>query len=117
MKFQILLTVAVLVAFCGCTSPNVAERPLLEIISDPAGAKIEINNDYVGETPWRGWFQRGGGSFGVYDVVTITAFPISPGQYTQTKVIGPLQAMPRRIYFNMNLGPSEETLNLNIESR
>src|SRR6476619_2641675 len=50
----------VLVLVVGCTAtPRQAAKlstpsPVpLEILSDPPGARVEINNQYVGETPYR----------------------------------------------------------------
>ena len=61
-------------------------RFAVEIISAPPGAKIEINNDYIGKTPVtveiEGWeatrtFTRSH---------TIAAHPLKAGGYSQVKV-------------------------------
>lgn len=60
-----------------------------EIISDPPGAKIEWNNDYIGTTPIRRVYN------GVLvDTIVITANPIYPGQYVQTKTLSEYNPLP-----------------------
>lgn len=81
----------------------------IEIISEPLGARIEINNEYIGQTPMShtsSWVS------GV-EPVTIIAYPIYPGQYTQTKVILNRPA-PHRIFFDMRLKPTGNDINVNI---
>src|SRR3989442_7402586 len=81
-------------------------RHNIEILSDPPGAKIEINDDYVGETPWTGWIVRGQFMPEILTLtpmpgtVTITAIPVSSGQYVQRKFFTSLDPLPKRIYFN-----------------
>jgi hypothetical protein len=94
----------------------------VEIISGPPGAKIEINNEYVGETPvtkvWNGRYSE-------YDSYTVTAYPKQAGQYVQTKSIrfessGELYCqvtLPKKIYFDMNLGPTTPSFDVNVNNQ
>jgi hypothetical protein len=83
----------------------------VDIISEPSGAVIEINNNYVGKTPLtvelKGWettrtFARSH---------TIVAHPVAPGGQTQTKIFSGWSepdvsygdTIPTTIYFNMDL--------------
>lgn len=94
----------------------------VEIISEPSGAKVEINDNYIGKTPLvielEGWkstrtFARSH---------TIVAHPVSAGGYTQVKVFTGWgepdytygKVIPEKIYFNMNLAPVPEKIDLNI---
>ena len=86
----------------------------VEITSEPSGAKIEINQGYVGETPLRYTFN---GSVGLAAYTTIRALPISAGQNTQTKIFRGNEIIPARIYFDMNLRTEQPTLNLNINNQ
>jgi hypothetical protein len=62
----LLLCTAVFVFGIGCSSPYVAQKPppsayrpvshesptkKVEIVSEPAGARIEVNDNYVGDAP------------------------------------------------------------------
>jgi len=103
------------------TSPKIKSFPV-EIISEPLGAKIEVNDNYIGETPLtinlEGWestrtFIRNH---------TIVAHPVRAGGQMQFKsFIGwyePDQSygdkIPNIIYFNMNLIRIPEQYDINI---
>lgn len=86
---------------------------MTEIISDPPGAKIEINNQYVGETPVTIHIKRVF-SYDWWGGFSIKAYPVFAGQYTQTKYIGMNESTPTKVYFNMNLGPATPEYNINI---
>jgi PEGA domain len=90
------------------TSASVKPTPspaakAVQILSDPAGAKIEINENYVGETPitvqvplWR---------VGFTNATSIRAIPAVGGQYLQSKFFSAKDEVPDRIFFEMNLVP------------
>ncbi len=82
----------------------------VEFVSDPPGAKIEINNNYIGETPIK---QRWLGTYSDDDYWTVTAYPTQASQYTQTKILR-MNNLPKRVYFNMYLGPVTPSVNVNI---
>lgn len=89
---------------------------VIKITSSPSGAKIELNNDLIGESPLK---YRLNDRFKAYDrfsnglilqdpkprYLTIKAYPISEGQFLQTKRINLMQPFPRNIYFDLSLAP------------
>ena len=89
-----------------------------EITSDPPGARIEINNEYLGTTPMKLVIPRryqseflglinGGTRITAVAPLRIVAYPVSPGQYTQTKYVGN-EPTPWRIFFDMHLEPAPQ---------
>ena len=98
------------------------------IESDPPGARIEVNGEYVGTTPlqitlprmyrsaWLGLL-LGGQRIVSADPLTIMAYPIHSGQYTQTKYIGMDQATPRHIFFQIDLVPTERRQQIELDIR
>ena len=134
MKIKILIILITVLLFSGCQTANNGLNPLyssesskvkmftVKIISEPLGAKIEINNNYVGETPItvkvEGWqdtqtFIRGH---------TIVAHPVEAerevqiksfmGWHKPDKTYG--DKIPNTIYFNMNLVRTHKQLDLYI---
>lgn len=120
MKFQsILLAAASAGLFAGCETippgaepgPNgtIAYNVLIEA-SEP-GAKVQVNNQVVGNTPLTlkvfgdkdGTFH----DFGSFEYV-VQALPVRTNQFAQTRVyhtgkmFGPEDRIPDRIYFDMN---------------
>jgi hypothetical protein len=77
--------------------PWLADWQYVEYLSEPAGAKIEVNDNYIGNTPTRGviWY-RGSAT------LTIKAYPNGDGQRLQTKIIQ-VPPIPQKIYFDMTL--------------
>ncbi len=69
----------------------------VQIISDPPGARIEWDNNYIGTTPLTYIVN------GAPGLVVVKAYPMYPGQYMQTKFLHGIDPLPRRIYFQMNL--------------
>ena len=96
---------------CGCTSSTPLKTASVEIVSEPPGAKIEVNSDYIGTAPCTaevpanimGEFTRD---------TTIRAFPAGDGQHVQTKHFsggfeyGENDLVPKRILFNMTRKPA-----------
>jgi hypothetical protein len=113
---SIFFAVAMSIFWIGCETMEITNSSKIksfpvEIISEPLGAKIEINDNYIGATPitidLEGWestrtFTRNH---------TIVAHPLRPGGQTQVKIFTgwhePDQTygdkVPEKIYFNMNL--------------
>lgn len=83
----------------------------VHITSDPSGAKIEWDNNYIGQTPLTYTIS---GSNGFLQSSIIKAYPISTGQYVQTKRIDGFSPVPKNIYFDMSLVPDQQTVNVNI---
>lgn len=115
-----LLILSLCLASMSCSSPGLTGRSIqrVQILSDPPGARIEINGDYIGDAPltvniptYRGRFR---------EITKIRALPRRPGQYTQSKVFSggftmiPNDAVPSRIFFDMSLGPASPEINVNV---
>jgi hypothetical protein len=125
----------------GCSSPRVSQtRPSraypsvssvaevtqnkkVQIISDPPGARIEVNNDYVGDAPITLDILNlyGSGQFSADTV--IRAIPNEAGDFVQVKHFaghpdkyGPEKSdqIPSRILFDMHLGPVAPTVDVNV---
>ena len=83
----------------------------VKIISEPSGAKVEVNDNYIGKTPITvklvGW--KSTRTFARRH--TIVAHPVRAGGYTQSKTFSGWHepshsrgdTIPKKIYFNMNL--------------
>lgn len=113
MKISILIVVAAL--FASCAAQPVAQTPKTKsivILSDPSGARIEVNNEYVGDTPVTVTAYLDDEGEGDSDIL-IRAIPNQAGEYLQTKLIpgkfawltgsGVYAGTPSRIFFNMYL--------------
>ena len=75
-----------------------------KITSEPPGARIEVNNDYIGDTPlemnWEGYTEND--SFA--SNYTVRALPRAPGQEVQVKTFNWwYDKIPKHIFFDMNL--------------
>jgi hypothetical protein len=104
----------------GCTSPYAAQSvspsptpvPVLKtkvlVLSEPAGARIQVNQDYIGDAPIEvkvesnalGYFTRP------------TSFIATPGNpspgttlYVQSKFFLPADPIPKRLFFDNRLVP------------
>lgn len=70
----------------------------IEIISEPPGARIEWNNQFLGFTPLtqvlHGDYSHSGG------YVKVVAHPKEPGRATDIKILK-YEEMPNTIYFDM----------------
>ncbi len=121
MKKAILfLSTIVLTTFLtGCASaPPGAERGpagtiayYVEVESSEPGARIEVNNDYVGKTPMtlKIWGDTDGTfhNFGSQEYI-VRCFPVSTNQFVQTKAFrtggwfSQEDKIPTRLYFDLN---------------
>lgn len=102
-RIHVLVFLGVCVALSGCATlptANPSGKTLIE--SDPPGARIEINNQYVGNAPLRVNIPR---LNSVLDPISVTiiANPIIPGQQVQAKYIGIDEPTPTHVFFDMNL--------------
>jgi hypothetical protein len=100
----------------------------IQIISEPPGARIEINSDYIGNAPIvvtvggtpdpSGTPTLSGRSIdGLFAKNTvIRAIPSMDGQFTQSKIFAIDDQIPHRILFSMGLGPPAPQVNLNIQN-
>lgn len=79
----------------------------IEVVSDPAGASIEMNGKSLGVAPGTFFVIRQPNRYGFLPRMTITATPAegARGQYVQTKVYDGYTETPARIFFNMSETP------------
>lgn len=103
----------------GCGPSVPVKEKQVSIISDPPGAIIEINKEYIGKAPlsinipmnFKGEFTR---------ITTITATPTHAGQSVQAKVysggfdIASNDKVPNTVYFNMYLRDMSQRVNVNV---
>jgi PEGA domain len=103
----------------------------VEILSEPPGARIEVNDNYIGDTPITTTFQCDTDSRFIENT-RIRALPTQPGHYVQSKLFfgGYLtharfaanytpstlnDKIPARIFFDMGLGPVSRDINVNVQ--
>jgi hypothetical protein len=108
-------------AALNSATPQASVTKTIQILSEPPGARIEVNYDYIGNAPCsveircntRGRFLEN---------TVIRALPVEEG-YTQTKAfIGydtsimnrQADPIPARIFFQMNLGPVTPEVDVNV---
>ncbi len=107
---------AFLVAGCA-TEPR---TKTIEIITEPPGAKILVNEDYIGESPCTITVPASKTGFFTH-YTTIEAMPISAGQRPQLKTFaGGVSTsyddpIPSRIYFNMNIVTRPINIDLSVK--
>ncbi|MBL7131358.1 MAG: PEGA domain-containing protein [Candidatus Omnitrophica bacterium] len=89
---------------CATTSELICGPVETEILSDPDGAKIEIDNKYAGTTPLKVTLERDCDWYNYNKAnrtITIKAEPINPKHFPQYKIIEKTDILPRRIIFYM----------------
>ena len=121
MKRILLLptTIACTTFIVGCASgPPGAEHGsqgtvayMVQVESSEPGARIEVNNDFVGKTPMtlKIWGDKDGTfhNFGSQEYI-IRVFPVSTNQFVQTKAFrtggwfSQEDRIPSRLYFDLN---------------
>ena len=124
MKANQILPIFALAVLIGCaTSPEKEHQVVTEIISDPPGARIEVNGNYIGDAPITTRIRHHPADKVVMGRVVIKALPREAGQYVQTKVFqGPQypfdphrDVVPERIFFDMKLQPVDANVNVNLD--
>jgi hypothetical protein len=94
----------------------------VEVLSEPPGARIEVNGNYIGDTPITTTLQCSpDGRF--LEHTTIRALPTVPGDYVQSKFFyGGFSyshqlnnSIPSRVFFDMRLGPVSPDINVNVQ--
>ncbi len=130
---RMLITLAVtgfVLCSSGCgttgsiTSPAVKQFSV-EIISEPSGAKVEVNDNYMGETPLTINIEGWESTQTFIRKSVIVAHPVRAGGQTQVKIFSGWHEpdktygdkIPNKIYFNMNLIRIPEQLDLNIKKK
>jgi len=94
---------AFIVLICGVLFLGCAHK-MIYVITDPVGARIDVNNVYQGEAPLKLKFTSHGLFGGFYGYCNITATPTEPEQFLQNKLVL-LDGVPEgsKILFNMYL--------------
>jgi hypothetical protein len=106
---------------CASTPQPSASAPVyksVQIISEPAGARIEINGNYIGNAPLFTKIRKDDQYERFYSSTVIRAYPKGDG-YLQTKNFAPgtLEGLdlPDRIFFDTNLHPVYPKLPIEIQ--
>lgn len=117
LMHQRMIIFFTLLLISGCaTLPKANPNGQTLIESDPPGARIEINNQYVGTTPIRVDIPRINPDTWMNNSITIIANPVMPGQQVQTKYIGIDDPTPSHIFFDMNLVTTRNEVNVNLNT-
>jgi hypothetical protein len=79
----------------------------VEVVTNPAGAKIELDGKLLGVAPGKFYVIRKPNRYGFLPRMTIAAIPPEgvKGQYAQTKLFDGYTPTPEKIYFDMSLPP------------
>jgi hypothetical protein len=85
------------------STPAQSTSKTIQIISDPPGARIEVNQDYVGDAPLSISVPEKDGNFTKETIIQAT--PTQQGQYVQSKWFSNGEAIPSRLLFSTGLGP------------
>jgi hypothetical protein len=111
MKRSILiLCVFLFWAGCSVETPETSTTIYItKVISDPPGARIELDDDYIGVTPLEIQWEVLKSNRTLTSDHEIRALPTAPGQYVQTKSFiyfsWNAPVAPKTIFFDMHLGP------------
>jgi hypothetical protein len=104
----------------GCATTYQPPPPVyktVQIISEPPGARIEINGNYIGDAPLFTTIRKDSRYQRFYSSTVIRAYPKGDG-YVQTKNFAPgtLEGfyLPDRIFFDTNLHPVYPKLPIEI---
>lgn len=87
----------------------------IEILTEPSGARIEVNDEFLGEAPLTATVARGCSAYSL-NAVTIRALPREAGHCTQGKFISSSDSVPRKVFFDMRLCPINQKLDVNINN-
>ena len=112
MKLSGLFCLATIITLSGCSSTSYKS---ISVISDPPGAKIEVNGSYVGQAPVTVTAKCWPDDQVAINTETFRALPFRNGQYVQTKqFVGPNapfdphhDVLPDTILFQMDLKPQQ----------
>jgi hypothetical protein len=109
--FCVLVSILLLTG-CDPNAPLIKRNIPVTIISDPPGAIIQIEKEYVGKTP----LQVNLGEFLSVQpkVMNIVALPTKPGTYAQVKVFYTGDRIPKKLYFNMYYKYIDNSIDVNV---
>jgi len=113
-----LLIILCLVFFSGCQqvvqedqSKPTTYTYITKVISEPPGARIEVDNDYIGDAPLEiKWDELSSKE----EIHTVKAFPIYENNLVQFKVFFH-RSIPKTIFFDMRLGPIPKQYEIDID--
>ena len=121
----LVTTCAAIVMSAGCSSGRTAivdiaaYEHVVEVITDPPGARIVVNDDYVGDSPVTIRllaYQTPSGNIRLTGRYVVEAIPAAAGQYTQCRVL--TGSPPTRLFFAMNLEPvSDLKVDVDVKHR
>jgi hypothetical protein len=87
MNIKTVFSLIAVAGFLGCaTSPELEHQVVTEIITEPPGARIEVNGNYLGEAPVTTRIRHHAADKVVMGTVVIKALPVEEGQFEQTKI-------------------------------
>ena len=116
MKSTSIAALAIAVGLFGCATNTELENQIVtEIISEPPGARIEVNGDYIGDAPVTTKIRHYPSDKVVVGKVVIRALPRNAGEFLQQKTFqGPQypfdphrDVVPRKVFFEMKLKTTE----------
>lgn len=90
-------TVVAALLLAGCSTENLTNRPkTTEIVTDPPGARIEINDQFVGIAPINYPFQQdsSGNVLGTYRML---ASPVAPNRMAESMWLGGKMPVPSKL--------------------
>jgi hypothetical protein len=97
-EFGILIAVVLLT---GCATTPIRT----EVISEPPGAKIAVDGQYLGTAPVTLTLPQSANNHRLRKSVTIVAMPLVPGQRLQQKVLWQNMEAPHDVVFEMGQAP------------
>ena len=97
---QTLGSIAVAGFLFGCATAWFLQFEEVNLVSDPPGAKIEMNDEYVGRTPLTIRYRRGGGR-GQANQLVVRASHQNPGNCAETRVFSRDEHTPSVVYFEL----------------
>jgi hypothetical protein len=85
----------------------------VEILSDPPGARIEVNDEYVGDAPCTVEVVCDGHGM-LITKFEFTALPRYPGHFVRSKTFYGFAQAPARLFFDMRIGRRAPSIDVNI---
>lgn len=125
MRMSLTLGIVLTAALSGCSAdsglPQKARAHEVPVVSEPPGARIEMNGEYIGDTPLT--IRMLGINGRVAEDYILRALPVESGSWTQAAAYvhsktGESSPVPSRIAFDMRLktrGDNEADLDRNRE--
>jgi hypothetical protein len=103
--FTLIVAIAPIACAIGCAS-----QPMLtHINSEPPGARIEVNENYVGVTPVDVTLPQSGSHHKLKEHITIRALALEAGKPDHEKQLYYNQWAPENVLFDMNQPPPVTT--------